>query len=170
VTSNKPQQQVQTPTPTVVTHTAAPLSSAPRSDSGNEDTCRVKGPQILSPFLPAIACKILDVPAQNFDNIEWQTATYKVPREGETAFFTWSETKHTTSTHFVLQEYQGWSGINYRIVATDPHDRNQFALVVLIAKSTNGEQVKQLMDILQEVENLSDFDYRSFWSRLNGSK
>jgi len=133
----------------------------------DSNACRVKGPQILSPFLPAIACKILDVPSQNFDNVEWQNAAYKVPREGETAFFTWTETQHSTSTHFVLQEYQGWSGVNYRIVATDPQDKNQNSLVILVAKSTNQSQIKQLMDILEQIENLSDFDYLSFWSRVN---
>jgi len=156
--------------PTVVSHTTAPLSARNDVSMGNDDTCRVRGLQILSPFLPAIACKILDVPTQNFDNIEWQSATYKVPREGETAFFTWSETRHSQQSHFVLQEYQGWSGTNFRIVATDPVNKDQFAHVVLIAKSTNQEQIKQLMDILEEIENLSDFEYSSFWIRLNGSQ
>jgi len=117
-----------------------------------------------------ICRRLLDI-EKSFDQIEWQSTTYNVTQKGEVdSFFTWSEVQRAKSNNFVLQVYTGWSvGKSFRIAAADPRERSQSSSVIVVAKSTNESQIKQLMIMLEEVENLKDFDYEGFWSRL-GSK
>jgi len=108
-----------------------------------------------------VACKLLDIPEGKFDQVKWtplNTAT-------ESAV-TWQRIKHTNSRNFTIQEYKGYMGVNYRVVARQPKsDRN----VIEIATSNDLNQLKEVMNILAEIDCLSDFNYQNFWNRINTS-
>jgi len=117
---------------------------------------KIKAPLLLSPFLPPVACKLLNLPEGKFESVKW---TVGPPLESST----WVQFKYSPSKNFTIQEYKGWAGVNYRIVAKQPKSSER---VIEIALSNEMAQLKQVMDILAEIDHLHDFNYQTFWHRL----
>jgi len=142
-----------------------PLSQQPAPVQDNQpifDPTRfkTKAPIILSPLLPPVACKLLNIPEAKLEGVKW--APLNPPMESSS----WLTIKYSTSKNFTIQEYKGWAGVNYRIVARQPKSSD---LVVEVALGTDLNSLKQIMDILAEIDHLYDFNYQTFWHKITAS-
>jgi len=153
---NTPSQQRE---PTFVTPLAqipAPVhQDQPISD--NYSGFKFKAPVILSPLLPYMACKLINVPDGKFEAVKW------VPLGPPIESVAWAQIKYSSSRNFNLQEYKGWAGANYRIVARQPRSSEN---IIEIALGSDLSQLKQIMDIFAEIDSLLDFSYINFWNRI----
>jgi len=122
------------------------------------------GPVLFVPFLPTMASKLLLSVDGRFDSVEWYPSSSKVPISGDSFFQAWGSQEKTTSGNFIMQNFHGFTGDSFRIVAKDP-DNDQ--IVVPLAKSVSQSEAKLLLELFEELEQASDFDYASIWKYVS---